>query len=197
MKNLANKLTISRMILGIIIMLLLGLPWSDFNISWPTYLLGGKIVLRLNYLISAVLFIIASFTDLLDGKIARKNNEVSDYGKVMDAIADKILVNGVLIILAYNHDIALIIPVIVVLRDTVVDAIKMLVGNKSSAVGASIYGKIKTIVMMCGITLVLLGNLPLEYFGIALDQGLIIIATILSIYSGLNYYFMYKDTITK
>src|SRR5574344_1148717 len=191
--NLPNKLTIVRIILSIIILCLLGLPWQNFNVNFPTYLFGGKVLIKLNYLISAGLFIIAALTDSLDGYLARKNNMVTDFGKVMDAIADKILVNGVLIILAYNHDISVLVPVIIVLRDTIVDAIKMVSGNKGKVVAASMAGKAKTLTMMVGITFVLVGNIPFEFFNIAVDQGLILVATCLSIYSGILYYLNNKD----
>ena len=191
--NLPNKLTMMRIALAIIILCLLGLPWQYFNITWPTYILGGRVILKLNYLISALLFIIASLTDLFDGKIARKYNMVTDFGKVMDAIADKVLVNGVLIILAYNHDISVIIPVIIVLRDTCVDAIKMVSGNNGKVVAASMAGKVKTACMMTGIALVLLGNIPFEFFNIAIDQGIILVAVCLSIYSGIEYYLNHKE----
>ena len=195
--NLPNKLTLLRIGLSIIILILIGFNWSHFNIIWPTYLIGGKVLLKLNYLIALGIFIIASFTDFLDGKIARKKNLVTDFGKVMDAIADKVLVNGVLIILAYNHDISVIVPVVVVLRDTIVDSIKMVSGNNGKVVAASIAGKIKTATMMVGICFVLGGNLPMEFFGIALDQLLVLVATCLSIYSGIEYFINNKDLILK
>ena len=195
--NLPNKLTLLRIGLSIVILILIGFNWSHFNIIWPTYLIGGKVLLKLNYLIALGIFIIASFTDFLDGKIARKKNLVTDFGKVMDAIADKVLVNGVLIILAYNHDISVIVPVVVVLRDTIVDSIKMVSGNNGKVVAASIAGKIKTATMMVGICFVLGGNLPMEFFGIALDQLLILVATCLSIYSGIEYFINNKDLILK
>ena len=193
--NLPNKLTMLRIVLTFIILILIGVNWSEFNITWPTYLLGGKVVLRLNYLISAGIFILASLTDMLDGKIARKRNLVTDFGKVMDSIADKVLVNSILVILAYNHDIPLIVPVVIIIRDVVVDSIKMMSGSKGKVVAASIAGKIKTATMMVGLSLVLLENLPMEFFGIALDKLLVLIACVLSIYSGIEYYLVNKDFI--
>jgi len=195
--NLPNKLTMLRLFLTIIILVLIGFNWSQLNIAWPTYLFGGKVLLKLNYLIALGIFIVASFTDFLDGKIARKKNLVTDFGKVMDAIADKVLVNGVLIILAYNHDISVIVPVIIVIRDTIVDSIKMVSGNNGKVVGASIAGKIKTATMMVGICFVLAGNIPMEFFGVGLDQLLILIATCLSIYSGIEYFINNKDLFLK
>ena len=192
-KKLPNILTISRIILSIIILCLIGLPWYKFNIVWPSYLIGGKVVLELNYIISAIIFAIAAITDFLDGYLARKYNAVSNFGKLMDAIADKVLVNGILIILAYNHNIGLIIPVIIVIRDIFVDAIKMVSASNNKVIGASTAGKIKTIFMMVGIFFVLIGNLPFEFFNLDIDQGIILIATCLSIYSGIEYYLVNKE----
>lgn len=192
-KRLPNILTISRIVLSVIVLCLIGLPWYKFNFTWPSYMFGGKVVVELNYIIAAVIFGIACLTDMLDGYFARKYNAVTDFGKCMDAIADKILVNGVLIILAYNHNIALIIPIIIVIRDTFVDAIKMVSASKNKVIGASMAGKIKTVFMMIGIIFVLIGNLPFEFLNLAVDQGIVLIATCLSIYSGIEYYLVNKE----
>ena len=139
------------------------------------------------------MFIIASLTDFLDGHIARKNNLVTDFGKVMDAIADKVLVNGLLVILACNGFISIIVPVVIITRDIFVDSIKMIAGEKKGAVGASIAGKLKTICMMIGLSLVLIYNLPFELWNIKVADILILIATILSVISGCQYYLNNKD----
>lgn len=167
-------------------------PYGSLGINVPVYKVGTNVTIGLNYIIAGVLFVIASVTDFLDGNIARKNNLVTDFGKVMDAIADKVLVNGVLIILAYNGNIPLIIPVVIITRDTVVDSIKMVAGKKGNVVAASIAGKIKTICMMVGLSLVLFSNLPFELMGFRLDYILLIVATILSIYSGIQYFVVNK-----
>ena len=108
--------------------------------------------------------------------------------KVMDAIADKVLVNGLLIILANVGFISVVIPVVVIIRDIAVDSIKMVVGNKQGAVGASITGKIKTIFMMTGLTLISFYNLPFELISFRLADFLILIATVLSVVSGIEYF---------
>lgn len=190
--NLPNKITMFRIGLAIIILGLLMFPYGNLGITVPIYKIGSNITISLNYIIAGMLFIIASVTDFLDGNIARKNNLVTDFGKVMDAIADKVLVNGVLIILAYNGNIPLIIPVIIITRDTVVDSIKMVAGKKGNVIAASIAGKIKTICMMVGLSLVLFSNLPFELLGFRLDYILLIIATIMSIYSGIQYFIVNK-----
>lgn len=190
--NLPNKITMCRIVMAIIVLILLMFPYGSVGINVPIYKIGTNVTISLNYIIAGILFIIASITDFLDGNIARKNNLVTDFGKVMDAIADKVLVNGVLIILAYNGNIPLIIPVVIITRDTVVDSIKMVAGKKGNVVGASIAGKLKTICMMVGLSLVLFSNLPFELIGIRLDYILVITATILSIYSGIQYFVVNK-----
>src|SRR5574344_69011 len=157
--NLPNKITISRIILSIIVLIILIFPFNEFGITFPTYVINDNLVIDLKYMISGILFLIASVTDFLDGYIARKNNIVTDFGKVLDAIADKMLVNGVLIILAVQGFISVIIPVTIVIRDIAVDTIKMVVGEKKGAVAASKLGKIKTALMLTGVTLMFFYNL--------------------------------------
>lgn len=91
--NLPNKITLGRIILSIIILIIMMFPFHDVGYDFPTYLVAGRVTVNLKYIICGILFMIASFTDFLDGNIARKRNIVTDLGKVMDAIADKILVN--------------------------------------------------------------------------------------------------------
>lgn len=198
--NLPNKITISRIILSILVMIILMLPFSSWISSWPTYtsIFGHTIpALDLSYIIAGILFLIASITDRLDGYLARKNNEVTDLGKMLDAIADKILVNGVLIILAYDRAIPLIVPVVIITRDIIVDTCKMMSGNKGKVVAASWLGKIKTVFMMTGVTLTLFGNLPFVLVNFDLALLCIIIATVLSVISGCDYYFKTKDALAK
>jgi len=187
--NLPNKITVSRIILAVIILILLTIPWYELGINFPEYSIQGKIFIDLKYIIAGVLFIIASVSDFLDGYIARSQNLVSDFGKVMDAIADKILVNGLLIILAYDGLISIAVPVIIITRDIVVDSCKMIAGSKGNVVAASITGKIKTACMMVGIALVMFSNLPFELIGIRVADILIIVATVFSVISGCQYYF--------
>ena len=189
--NLPNKITITRIIVSMIVILLLLIPWYALGIEWPTYLLGN-VVINLKYIVAGVLFIIAAFTDFLDGYLARKNNEVTDFGKTFDAIADKVLVNGVLIILAYERAISIVIPVIIITRDIFVDSLKMVSGNNGKVVSASILGKIKTVFMLVGIALTLFYNLPFEFLSIPVADLLLLLATIFSIISGAEYYFKIK-----
>ena len=116
--NLPNKITITRIVLSVVLLVFLMIPWHELGVKFPTYTVAGKIVVDIKYIIAGVVFMVASLTDFLDGNIARKRNLVTDFGKVMDAIADKLLVNGLLIIIAYEGFIPIAIPVIIITRDT-------------------------------------------------------------------------------
>lgn len=196
-KNLPNKLTKLRILLAIIILILMLFPWSMVNIDFKRFLINGTLILDSKMVIVGVLFIIASLTDFLDGHLARKYNLVSDYGKVMDAIADKILVNGLLIVLSADGYLHPIIPVVIILRDTIVNTLKMIAGEKDKAVGAIKTGKFKTAFLMIGLTLKLFGNLPFGLINIEVDDFFIITATVLSVISGIEYYNMFKKYLTK
>lgn len=191
--NLPNKITIVRIILSILLLVLLMFPFDMCNVTFPSYQVFGSITVSLEYIIGGIIFLIASLTDFLDGNLARKKGLVTDFGKVMDAIADKVLVNGVLIILACNGLINVVIPVIIITRDIFVDSIKMVAGSKGKAVGASVLGKLKTICMMTGLTLVFFYNIPFELLNINVAEGLLYAATVLSIISGIQYYLVNKE----
>lgn len=193
--NVPNKITICRIILSVLLLILMILPIDKFGITFPTFKLAG-IIINSKYLFCGVIFLIASLTDFLDGHLARKYNMVTDMGKVLDAIADKILVNGVLIILAVESYISPIIPVIIVSRDIIVDSIKMVAGQKSGAVGASKAGKIKTACMLTGIVLLFFYDLPFSLINVYPAKVIIMIATILSIISGIQYYTKNKKFLT-
>ena len=190
--NKANKITITRIIMSMIIILLLLFPFDEVGLEFPTYLVGGKVLVDLKYIIVGILFIIASLTDFLDGYVARKYNLVTDFGKMIDAISDKLLTNSVLIILACNGKISTIVAVVIVMRDIVVDSIKMGIGNQGAAVAAIGLAKVKTATLMVGIILTLFSNLPFELISLRISDFLLAIAAVLSIISAAKYYIMAK-----
>lgn len=185
--NLPNKITLSRIFMTVFIIFLCLFPFYTININIPQYNVGGVLV-DLRYIISGVLFIIASITDFIDGKIARKYNLITDTGKILDAIADKVLVNSVLIIFTYNGFIHPIIAVIYIFRDEVVNALRIHAAKNGIVVPAGMNGKIKTFTMMTGLSLMFFYNLPFELINIHLDKFLIYFATIMSVVSGIEYY---------
>lgn len=189
--NLPNKLTMSRIILTVVIIVLCLFPFYSVGITFPKFNISG-IIVDSTYFLAGIIYIIAAITDFLDGNIARKNNLVTDTGKMLDAIADKVLVNSILVIFAAKGFISAIVPVIYIFRDEIVNTFKMDLGNKGKVVAAIKSGKIKTASMMVGIGLMFFYNLPFELINIKMADFLIYFAVIMSVISGFEYYNMWK-----
>jgi CDP-diacylglycerol--glycerol-3-phosphate 3-phosphatidyltransferase len=194
--NIPNKITVARIVLSLFIILLLLFPFDATGFTLPTLFVNEAIVVDIRYFICGVLFVIASFTDFIDGYLARKTNQVTDFGKMMDAIADKVLVDSVLIILASTGFISAVIAVIIVVRDIVVDSIKMVAGSKGAVVSAIKSGKLKTIFLMFGIALTLFYNLPFELLNLKVADACLSVAAVLSILSAIQYYNLNKQYIS-
>jgi CDP-diacylglycerol--glycerol-3-phosphate 3-phosphatidyltransferase len=198
MKNLPNRITIARIILSIFIIIMLCFPYQRVNIMVPHIDIGG-IEIEITYFIAGILFVIASVTDFLDGYIARKYGLVSNTGKMLDAIADKLLVDSVLIVLAGQGQIHEIIPVIIVMRDIVVNAIKMQAASNGKVVAAIKSGKIKTASQMVGVVLVFYKNLPFALFlkGARVGEYLLYFATLMALISMWQYWSLNKNLISE
>lgn len=193
--NLPNKITLFRIFITVILVVILIFPFGMAKIDIPVLFINEENMFDTRYLIAGILFIIASVSDFLDGYIARSRNLVTDFGKMLDAIADKVLVNAVLVVLASQGRVDVIIPVVIIIRDTMVDSIKMVAASKGRVVAAIKSGKLKTCCMMIGIALTLFHNLPFELVGLRVDELLLLIATVLSILSGIQYYVLNKELI--
>lgn len=189
--NLPNKLTITRIILTVIIIIICIFPFYTIGITFPKLNISG-LVIDTTYLIAGFIYLIAALTDYFDGKIAREKNLITDTGKMLDAIADKVLVNSVLIILTAKGFIPVIVPVIYIFRDEIVNALKMELAKKGQVIGAIKSGKIKTATMMIGIFLIFFYNLPFELINLKVADFLIYFATIMSIVSAIEYYNIFK-----
>ena len=96
--NTANKITMSRIFLAVLMLIVLLFPWHQVGVELPVYIINGSMTVELKYIIAGVIFVIASITDFIDGKVARKYNMVTDFGKMIDAISDKILTNTLIVV---------------------------------------------------------------------------------------------------
>ena len=193
--NLPNKLTISRIILSFVIIFILLFPFKSIGIVIDDWFINESISINPIYLLAGVIFIIGALTDYFDGKIARKYNIVTDFGKLVDAIADKVLVNSTLIILSALGEVPAIITVIIIVRDAITDSIKMLAASKGKVVAAIKTGKWKTAFLMVGISLTLFGNIPFVFLNWPVNQLLLWLAAILAAISAWEYYTMNKKLI--
>ncbi len=192
--NFPTKMTVLRIVLSFIIIFLLLFPFKDVGIIFPVIQCAGVPIDSL-YLTAGIIFVIASITDFIDGNYARKHNMVTDLGKMLDAIADKVLVNSVLVILTAQGYVPTIVAVIVILRDIIVDAIKMQAAAKGKVVAAIKSGKWKTATLMVGLTLTFINNFPFEIWHLQVSDVLLYIAAILSLVAGVQYFTLNKDLI--
>ncbi len=181
--NLPNKLTVLRifMIPLFVIIVLAPFDWGVIH------LLGSTI--EVTQLIGAVLFALASFTDWLDGKIARKQGLVTNFGKFADPLADKMLVMTALIILVGQNLAPSWVVSIIVCRELAVTGLRLLLVEQGGTVLAAAWpGKIKTATQMVAIILLLVDNLPFEGIGLPLASIMLYICLFFTIYSGVDYF---------
>lgn len=164
--NLPNKLTIGRVI---------AVP---FFIVF--YMMGWNIA-------AAVLFILASATDALDGYLARKNNLVTNFGKIMDPLADKILVVSALVLLVESGDVAGWMLIVILAREFAVAGLRTVAAAEGKVIAAGTTGKIKTVLQMLAVPLLLLDNWPFSYINFPMDQILLWACVIMTVVSGTEY----------
>lgn len=195
--NLANKLTIFRIILVIIMVIIAYIPLNSviLNIGLDMWILN-------------IIFVVASITDKLDGNIARKRNQITDFGKFLDPIADKMLVLSAMLILVEKSLLPAWIPIIVLIREFAVSGYRLIAVQKNNKViAASIWGKIKTVTQMTAIILAFININNTNSFGAFLFENLnglplminvittimFIISILATIISGIDYLKNGKD----
>lgn len=194
--NIPNKITVSRVIIVFITLVVLLVLRFIPNLNVPV--LFGDMEINLVYLIVCVVFLTAAITDKIDGVLARKWNQITDFGKFLDPVADKLLVNSMLVYLAIEHYVegTMVIPVycviIMIVRDLVVDALRLVASTKGIVLAANNWGKAKTVLQMVAIPLVLLNGFPFTFFDKGWGEGRVALwfvyaATLVSIVSGLIY----------
>lgn len=187
--NLPNKLTTLRIILIPIILLLF------FNPIFHSTITIFGVQFSVNELVILLLFCVASITDLLDGQIARKHNLITTFGKFMDPIADKLLVNTMFYLFTVSNQIHPIFFILMFFRDIIVDGIRMLAASKGTVIAAGNLGKLKTVLQMFAIIMIALKNIGFSQLNIPMDMILVIAATIISVISGIQYVWGAKDLI--
>lgn len=160
--NLPNKITISRLIIAVIMIFFAVFPWANVGASSILTTLGNTGFTILD-LILAILFVVGSATDAIDGKIARKYNLITDFGKFFDPLADKFLVNSALIFLSCYGRIPALIIILMIGRDLAVDGIRFMAASKGEVIAANIFGKLKTVFQMVTIPFVMLNGFPFNY----------------------------------
>ena len=173
--NIPNKLTIFRIILVPFFVLVLLLNPDNFNYR----------------LVAEIIFIVASLTDMLDGKIARKYNLITNFGKFMDPLADKLLVCSALICLVDLKQIPSWVVIIIIAREFIISGFRLVASDNGVVIAASMWGKVKTVSQMVMI-IILVINLPFAPLQI-LGQILIYVSLALTVISLIDYLVKNKD----
>ena len=180
--NLPNKLTIMRIILvPVVVAVYLCVPENMGIVNEATGL-GLRNILVL------IIFIVASITDYFDGMLARKHHWITSFGKFADPIADKLLVNTVLIMLVWSHSANVVAVLIMIERDLMVDGLRMSAATSGEVVSAGFFGKLKTVLQMVAIVLLLLNNWPCALIHVPLASIALWAAAAASVYSGWIYF---------
>lgn len=180
--NLPNKITVSRILLIPLFMILMLVPFE-----WGTIHLLG-VDLPVTHLAGALLFIIASATDWVDGHLARKYNLVTNMGKFLDPLADKLLVSAALIILVDLNMASSWIVIIIISREFAITGLRLLLAGEGEVVAANMLGKIKTWTQIVAISALLLHNILFEMISFPFADLALWVAMFFTIWSGWDYF---------
>ncbi len=184
--NLANQLTLLRVILIPFFIVCFYIP----NLVVNTVSVNNYLIPYAN-LLGLVIFLLAAITDFIDGYIARKYNLITDFGKFMDPLADKLLVTAALLILLENGLISAWVVFIILAREFIVTGFRTIAAAKGVVIAAGWLGKIKTVVQFIMISTLLLLNYPFELFNWPVDRIFVALAVVLTVASGIEY--IYKN----
>ncbi|WP_026675808.1 CDP-diacylglycerol--glycerol-3-phosphate 3-phosphatidyltransferase [Fictibacillus gelatini] len=189
--NLPNKITISRVMLIPIFLIVLLVPFH-----WGTLTIGSW-SLPVTHFVAALIFIVASCTDWIDGYYARKFNLVTNLGKFLDPLADKLLVTAAFISLVQLGFTPAWMVIIIISREFAVTGIRTIAAAEGVVIAASQAGKVKTWIQIIAISVTLLHNFPFAFIGIPFDQISLWIATAITLYSGWDYFIKNKEVMLK
>lgn len=189
--NIPNRITISRIFLIPIFIILLVVPfqWGNVNI--------GEYDLPINQLIAGVIFLIASLTDWIDGHYARKYNLVTNFGKFLDPLADKLLVTAAFVMLVQIGSVPAWVAIVILSREFAVTGLRTVAAAEGAIIAASPLGKLKTWTQMIALSVLLLHNIPFAMWNIPFDQIMLYLATIITIISGVDYFVKNKEVVLK
>ncbi|MCT1903813.1 CDP-diacylglycerol--glycerol-3-phosphate 3-phosphatidyltransferase [Oceanobacillus sojae] len=180
--NLPNKLTFARILMIPFFMILLAIPfpWGSWDI--------GNAELPTAHFVAALIFIIAAGTDWVDGYYARKHNLVTNLGKFMDPLADKLLVSAALILLVEIELAPAWVVIIIISREFAVTGLRLVAAGEGIVLAAGSMGKLKTATQMIAIASLLLHNFPFSYMSFPFGTIMLYISLVFTIISGVDYF---------
>ncbi|MBO9128894.1 CDP-diacylglycerol--glycerol-3-phosphate 3-phosphatidyltransferase [Bacillus sp. 165] len=180
--NIPNKITVSRIMLIplFLIVMLVEFDWGTFTV--------GNVILPVTHFVGALIFILASATDWVDGYYARKYNLVTNLGKFLDPLADKLLVSAALITLVELQYVPAWIAIVIISREFAVTGLRLLLAGTGEVAAAKMPGKIKMWMQVVAISAYLLHDVPLNFLPFSVAYVTMWIAVIFTIYSGWDYF---------
>lgn len=180
--NLPNKITLSRIFLIPIFIIVLTVPFD-----WGNWQVGNQFI-PMTHVVAAIIFIIGAGTDWLDGYYARKYNLITNLGKFLDPLADKLLVSAALILLVELGIAPAWIVIVIISREFAVTGLRLVAAGDGVVLAASNLGKIKTVTQMVAIFTLLLHNWPFQYIEIPFAMITLYISLFFTILSGYEYF---------
>lgn len=191
--NLPNKLTIFRIILipFFVIFFMMGIKDLNFIVKFNNYQIS------IYRIIAALIFVIASLTDTLDGIIARKYNLITNFGKFMDPIADKMLVITAFILLSYTIEVNVVLVIIIVLREILISAIRLIAVENGIVIQASKLGKIKTTLQMVAAVFILFCFYKINFGFYLFTYWVFYLSELFVVMSFIDYCFLNKIVLKK
>lgn len=192
--NLPNRISLFRLFLIPLIVLVWIFPYSALNIDLPVYYIGA-LSLPFKNILTLILFVIASLSDMADGMIARKTNQITTFGKFIDPIADKCLTTTLFVIFAASSSISFIPVLIMIWRDIIVDGVRLIAASKNFVMAAGTLGKLKTVSQMFCIIFILLNNIPFELISFPFADIMLWFSALISFISGVDYFLQAKSII--
>lgn len=197
--NTPNKLTLLRMILVIPFIALMSAVVGLKDLNGQTISFTNINPATICFIVAGVIFVLAMITDFIDGKLARKNNQITMFGKLFDPLADKFMTTSAMIFLSVLGIVPIWMTVVFVLRDILVDGSRNVAAKNNLNVAASIWGKAKTMLQSVGLTIIFFvfpstSRFELDFLGNPVNWELfllnlpILFATLLSVVSGWQYF---------
>lgn len=185
---LYNKYSIIRVIFYIFIVALLIFPFESAGINFPNLFINELIVVNVKYIIVALLFLFVVMINFFISLKLKKANQISFITQKLDDTSDQLLINTILIILASQGFIHPIIPVIVIIIDNIINTLKTIAISKDKELHKNNIVKIKNVLLVSGIFLTLIYNLPFELLNLKVSDIIFVIATVLDTISCIQYY---------
>ncbi len=184
--NRVGKLAWMRIIVLVLMVVVMLFPFYQLGVVIPTFLVNGKVLVDIRYIITGILFAIVILFDILNGSVLKKKS-VTKWDLLVDDIVTKLGVDLSLIMLACDNMVMPLIPIVVVARDIVVGPIEVVVGGNRNELGVAMMEKVKLIFLLMGIVFTFFYNMPFEFLNVRVADFLLIVAMVMTVVTGYRY----------